>query len=310
MCDKMKQILMALAVLMMFGVSFAWENDATGDMLQARYEYVKCDVEYAKDWLSMRESCGEDENVTVFDSSEYVEELDEDLSDLEDAADDVDQLEFGLAGFKLGADSLDLLGAVIRDAFNNKSGGFFSCVRNGERALIGDRDECRSGALQQEKVAAVNYVNNELMFADGQIEDLDALGADTSGMEGVVADGEELLADIEPTYEGENPKEIKKLHQRHSRLILVYRMEYMLATIDYARPIIEDGNNGNKEEILDKMDELEADINDALEECEYSATVEDSLGYGTQNVDCWAESVSLFADFNSIQMLILEGIFK
>ena len=51
---------MVLAVLLMFGSTFAYQNDATGDMLQARYEYVKCDVDYAKGWLSMRENCGDE----------------------------------------------------------------------------------------------------------------------------------------------------------------------------------------------------------------------------------------------------------
>ncbi len=260
----------------------------------------------------MRENCGDDENVTVFDSSEYVEELDEDLTDLKDAADDVDQLEFGLTGFKLGLDSLDLLGAVIRDAFTNKSGGFFSCVRNGEGSLVADRDECRAGALQMEKVAAIEYVNNELNYANGQMAELEELGADTSGMEAVIAEGHGLIEDAEAVYDQGDPKEVRKLHMRHSRLVLLYRMEYMLATVEYAKPIIEDGSNGNKDEILEAMDELEDDLNDALDECEYSADISNGnmLKYGTQNGECWADSVSLFADFNAIKLMILEGIFK
>ncbi len=306
----MKLGLMALAVLFMLGLSFAWQNEATGDMLQARYEYVKCDVDYAKDWLSMREDCGVEENVTVFDSSEYVEELDEGLVDLKDAADDANQLKFGLTSWQMGADALNLLGAVVGDAFRNKTGAFFSCVREGERPLMDEQKECRAGALQQEKVAASEYVNNELDFANGKMDELDALGADTSGMEAVVANGYGLLDDVEAGYDSGDPKEVRKLHMRHSRLILLFRMEQMLATVDYARPIIEAGNNGNKEEILDEMDELEEDINDALEECEYSAEVGNMGSYGAQNAECWADSVSLFADFNSIQRLILGGIFK
>jgi len=306
----MKHGLMALAVLLMCGLSFAWQNQATGDVLQARYEYVKCDVDYAKDWLSMREDCGEQENVTVFDSSGYIEELDEGLVDLKDAADDVDQLDFGLTGWKMGADALDLLGAVIADAFKNKTLAFFSCVREDEKPLMTEQKECRAGALQQEKVAAIEYVNNELDFANGKIEELDRLGADTSGMEAVVGDGYELLDDVEAGYGSGDPKEVRKLHLRHSRLVLLFRMEQMLATVDYARPVIEAGSNGNKEEILEEMDELEEDINKALDECGYSAQVGNINSYGAQNAECWADSVSLFADFNSIQRLILEGIFK
>ena len=308
----MKTVLMVLAVLLMFGMTFAYQNDATGAMLEARYEYVKCDVDYAKDWLGMREDCGDDENVTVFDSSEYVDELDDDLVDMKDAAEDVDQLEFGLAGFKLGLDSLDLLGAVIKDAFTNKTGAFFSCVRGGETPLINERDECRAGALQQEKVAAIDYVNNELDFAEEQMDDLHELGADTSGMETVVAEGHTLLDDADVVYDEGDPQEVRKLHLRHSRLVLLYRMEYMLATVNYAEPIIEDSSNGNKDEILDKMDELEDDLDDALDECEYSSDIPNGqmLKYGSQNGECWADSVSMFADFNEIQLLILEGIFK
>lgn len=304
--------MMVLAVLLMFSTVFAYQNEATGDMLEARYEYVKCDVDYAKAWLSMREVCGNDENITVFDSSEYVDELDEDLDEMKDAADDVDQVEFGLAGFQLGVDSLDLLGAVIKDAFTNKTGAFFSCVRDGEKPLIDDRDECRAGALQMEKVAAMEYVNNELDYAEGQMEELDELGADTSGMEEVVAEGDELLGDAEIVYDEGDPKEVRKLHLRHSRLVLLYRMEYMLATVEYAKPVIEEGNNGNKEEILDAMDELEDDLNDALGECEYSSDIPNGkmFEYGSQNGECWADSVSMFADFNEIKLLILEGIFK
>jgi hypothetical protein len=305
----MKRIL-AFLLVALFGLSFAWQNEATGDMLQARYEYVKCDVDYAKDWLSMREDCGQEENVTVFDSSEYVEELDEGLADLKEAADDADQLEFGLTSWQMGADALDLLGAIFVDALQNKTLAFFSCVRDGEEPLIADRDECRVAALQQEKVAAIDYVNNELDFANGKIEELDELGADASGMEAVVADGHELLDDVEAGYDSGDPKEVRKLHMRHSRLVLLFRMEQMLATVDYARPVIEESNNGNKEEILDEMDELEDDINEALDECEYSADIDNSGSYGAQNAECWADSVSLFADFNSIQVLILEGIFK
>jgi len=303
---------MVLTVLLMFGVSFAYQNEATGDILNARYEYVKCDVDYAKDWLSMRENCADEENVTVFDSSEYVEDLDDDLADMKEAADDVDQLDFGLSSIQLGAHSLDLLGAVIVDALQNKTLAFFSCVREGEPALIEERDECRSAALQQEKVAAIAYVNYEIDDAEEQMAKLEEVGADTSGMEAVIAEGYELLDDAEIVYDEGDPQEVRKLHLRHTRLVLLYRMEYMLATVDYARPIIEDSNNGNKEEILDKMDELEDDLNDALDECAYSADISDGemLGYGSQNVECWADSVSMFADFNEIQVLILEGIFK
>jgi len=307
--DIMKRIL-ALVLVVLLGYVGAWYNPATPDILDARYEYTDCNVEYTKDWLSMREDCGEEKNVTVFDSSDYVDELDDDMDDLRDAADEGDQLEFGTTMFKLGLDSLDLLGAIIKDAFDHKTLDFFSCVRDGEEPLMDDRDECRLDAMEMERDAAKDYLENELDYAEEQIDDLSEDGLDTSGMEEVIDYGDELMDDIDPAFDTGDVKEVRKLYLRHSRLVLVFRMEKMLATIDYARPIIEDGNNGNKEEILERADELEEDIENLLDECEYSAEVDDNFDYGTDNGSCWADALVIFRDFNSIQLLILEGIFE
>jgi hypothetical protein len=294
-------------LLMLAGLGSALTNDALPDILEARYDYVACDVDYAKDWLSMREDCGDQENVPVFDSSEYVEELEEDLDDLKDAAEDADRLEYGLSMVRIGADSLDLIGAVFKDALNNKTLKFFSCVREGEKPLKQDRDDCREDALDGEKAAAKDYVDNEIEYANGQIDDLDDLGANTSGMEKIVDYGEELVDDIDDAYESGEIKDIRKLYLRHSRLVLLFRMEKMLAVMDYAKPMIEASNNRNKDEILDDMDDLEDDIEDMLDQCEYSDEVNDNLEYGSDNLVCWRDGAKLFANFNAIRLLILGG---
>ena len=299
---------MILVLIAFAGLVSAWYNPATPDMLEARYEYSKCDVEYAKDWLSMREDCGDDNNVTVFDSSEYVDDLDDDLEDIEEAADEGDQFEFGVGMFKLGADSLDLLGAIVKDAFTNKTLDFFSCVRDGEKPLQDDRDDCRLDAMEKEREASKDYVNNEIDYANDQIEELDEKGADTRGMEGVVDHAEELVDDADDAFDTGDPKEVRKLHLRHSRIVLLFRMEKMLSTIDYAKPIIEESDNSNKEEILEKMDELEVDIEEALEECEYSDEVDNNFDYSRDNLNCWDDSLDLFDEFNSIRLLILGGL--
>ncbi len=306
MSGGMKRIF-ALVLVVLLGTSSAWYNDATPDLLDARYDYAACNVDYAKDWLTMREGCAEEEDVPVFDSSDYVEDLDDHLGDLREAADEGDQLDFGVAMFQLGLDSLDLLGAVFVDAFQNKTLPFFSCVRNGEKPLMGDRDECRDAALEKERTASKDYVNNELDYAKEQIGELEELGADTSGMERIVEYGDELVDDIDPAFDSGEVKEIRKLHLRHSRLVLLFRMEKMLATIDYAEPIIEDSDNKNREEILERTSGLEGDIEDLVGECEYSAEVDDNFDYGQENLDCWADALDLFSEFNSIRWLILEG---
>ncbi len=300
--------ILVMFLLLSGSICFATTNDAVPAMLDARYDFAACNVEYADDWLEMREQCGVEEEVDVFDSSDYMEELHEDLAEMREAADDGDQLEFGLEALQLGLDSLDLLGAVFVDALDHKTLSFFSCVREGEEPLMEARDECRSAAFDKERAAATDYVNNEIDYANEQIADMEELGADTSGMEQVVQQGEELVDDIDPAFDTEDVTEIRKLHLRHSRLVMLFRAEKMLATIDYARPEIEDSSNSNKEEILEAMDELEDDIDAWLTQCEYSADVEDNGDYGRDNLECWDDSLDLYEDFHAISVLILEGI--
>lgn len=306
MSDFMKWLLTVVFVVLA-SVSFAWTNDALPEMLEARYEYTVCNVEYTDEWLEMREDCADQEEVPVFDSSEYMDALYDDLEDLEEATEEADRFEFGVAMWQLGLDSLDLLVAIIADALTDKNLDFFSCVRDGEEPLMEDRDDCRLDAMELEREAAKDYVNNEIDYANDQIEDMDELGADTSGMEEVVEYGEELVDDIDPAFDTGEISEIRKLHLRHSRLVLLFRLEKMLATIDYVEPIIEDGDNDNKEEILERGDELRDEVEEVLDQCEYSDEVDDNFDYGRDNLECWDDSIDLFDEFIAIGVLILEG---
>ncbi|MFH0884457.1 MAG: hypothetical protein V1861_01995 [Candidatus Micrarchaeota archaeon] len=297
---------MACFLLVLTGLAFA-VNDALPAILDARYDYASCDVEYAKDWLSMREDCADTTNVPVFDSSSYVDDLDDDMADMREAVDENRRYEFGLAAVQLGADSLKLIGEVVKDAFQNKTSAFFSCVRDGEIPLMEVRDECRLDALDKEKSAAKSYVENEIDEANLEIANLDELGADTSGMEGVVEKGEELLDDIYPAYESGNITKIVSLHLRNSRLVLLFRAEQMLAVLDYAEPIIEAGNNDNKDEILSRGRALRDEVKSLISQCEYSATVDNNFDYGRENLECWDDGIDLLQEFNAIRVLILEG---
>ena len=296
-----------LVLLILASLSFAWTNEAVPDMLDARYDYMACGVDYAKVWLEMREDCGEEHNVSVFDSSSYAEDLDEDLADLREANEDADRVDFSLSSVQLGVHSLELLGAVVRDALTNKSFAFFSCVRTDEKPLQDDLSDCRAAAMEKEQDASKDYVNNEIDYANDEIEKLAELGADTSGMEQSVEYAEELIDDIDSAFDGGDYNEVRKLYLRHSRIVLLFRLEQMVATIDYAEPIIEAGHNGNKDEILEQGRDLRDDTEDLIEECEYSDEVNSLLTYGSDNTECWIDGLKLFNDFNGIRLLILEG---
>ncbi|MBU0532029.1 hypothetical protein KKB44_00900 [Candidatus Micrarchaeota archaeon] len=301
----MKRLLIFFVLLA--GLSSAWTNDALPDILNARYEYVSCDVNYADEWLSMREDCADQEEVPVFDSSDYMSTLEDDLDDLKEAADEADKFEFGLAAVQIGVDSLDLLGAIFLDALNNKTMDFFSCVRDGEQPLMEDRNDCRADAMELEREASKDYVNNELDYANEQIVDLEETGADTSGMEEIVDYGEELIDDIDPAFDSGDIKEVRKLYLRHSRLVLLFRLEKMHSTINYVEPIIESGHNDNKDEILERGDDLRDDVEDLLVQCEYSDEVDDNWDYARDNLECWGDSLDLFEEFMALGALILEG---
>ena len=294
-------------VLALFAAAFAWTNDALPEMLEARYELARCNVIYAEDWIDMREDCAEERNLSMFEAAPYLEDMNDDLDDMAEAAAEPSQLEFGLAGLQLGLDSLDLIGAIIVDALQNKTLSFFSCVRDGEKPLMEELDGCKADARVLEQAAAHSYLGNELEHAEDIMKDLDGQGVDTSGMQEIVDYGTELDGDIDDAFESGDNKEISALYMRHSRLVLLFRLEQMLAVINYAEPIIEDSNNDNKEEILERGDELRDDTEDLLDECEYSAVVENNADYSRQNLECWDDAIDLYQEFNALKWLILEG---
>lgn len=294
-------------ILLMVLASFSFANDAMPDMLEARAEYVACDVDYAEDWLEMREDCGGEANVTVFDSSEYLQDMKDDLESLRENARDGDRLSFGLDALQLAGHSLKLIGKVVNDAFDHKNMGFFACVRDGEPQLKAEREDCREGAIDMEKDAAEDYVQNELDDADELIDTYEAVGINTNKMEDVVEGGERLKADIDNGYGSYDPAQIRALHLRHSRLILLFRCEQMLAVIEYAEPIVAASGNDNKEEVLERSGELKDDILDITSACEYEETVQDNAEYAEENLECWDDAIDAFQEFNDLRLLLLQG---
>jgi hypothetical protein len=294
-------------ILLMVLASFSFANDAMPDMLEARAEYVACDVEYAEEWLEMREGCGDEANVSVFDSSEYLADMKDDLESLRENARDGDRLSFGLDMLQLAGHSLKLIGEVVKDALDHKNLAFFACVRDAEPELKDERSDCREDAIDMEKAAAKDYVQNELDDAEELIDTYDAIGIDTGEMEAVVEDGEDLMGEIDGGYEAYDPVEIRALHLKHSRLILLFRCEQMLAVIDYAKPIVEASGNDNKEEVLERAEDLEDDIMAITSACEYEATVDDNADYAEENLECWDEAIDAFQEFNGLRLLLLQG---
>jgi hypothetical protein len=135
--------------------------------------------------------------------------------------------------------------------------------------------------------------------------EMSALGANVIGMESILDYGDGLDADIDAAFDSHNTAEITKLYQRNNRLILLFRLEKMISTIDFAEPIIEAGNNREKEELLEEMEDLRGDTAELVDECEYSPDV--GTGYALKNGECWSEGFALMARFNSLQALYWSG---
>ncbi|MBD3397745.1 hypothetical protein GF412_01290 [Candidatus Micrarchaeota archaeon] len=298
----MKRILLALVLI---AATFAWNNPAWPEVLEARYAYDECNVGFAKDFVELREDCAEDEDVPIFDSSEYVEDIDDNLEDLEEAAEDDDRLEFGLTRLALAGDLLELGLAIVGDAFDNKTAGFFDCVQDGKDALKDDLEDCRVDALAEAEAATAHFVEYDIEHAEDITEDLEEDGVDVSGMEAVIEDGEELLDDIPEAFDEDEPAEVRALQLRHSRLVDLFHLERMSAICEYAVPILEDGDYD--EDIIDDVESLNEDIRDTIDECEYSAEVENNNDYANQNLDCWADTWDHYEDFVSLKTEILFG---
>ena len=298
----MKRLLLALVLI---AAIFAWNNPAWPEVLEARYAYDACNVGFAKDFVELREECAEEEDVPIFDSSEYIEEIDENLEDLKDAAEDDDRLEFGLTRFALGADMLQLGLAIIGDAFEDKTLGFFECVQSNKEPAEDDLEECRTDALELAESAATHFLENDLEHAEGIMDDLEEDGVDVSGMESVLEDGDELLEDIPEAFEEDDPVKVRALQLRHSRLVDLFHLERMSAISEYAIPILEDGDYD--EELIEEVEELNDAIQDTIEDCEYSAEVENNNEYANDNLDCWADTWDLYEEFVSLRNEILFG---
>lgn len=298
----MKRLLFALVLL---ASVFSWSNPAWPEVLNARYEYSACNVQFAKDFVELREECAEEEDVPIFDSSGYIDEIDENLEGLGDAAEDDDRLEFGLTQVALGADMLELGLKIVGDAFTNKTPGFFECVQGNKEPVVDELEECRAGALETAETATTHFLENDLGYAEGIMAGLETQGVETSGMQEVIDNGYLLKEDIPAAFEEDKPAEVRKLTLRHSRLTALFHLERMSAICEYALPLLEEG--GYDEELVEDVEELNSDLEELISDCEYSPEVENPNSYANQNLDCWAETWDLYEEFVSLKTKIIFG---
>lgn len=293
-------------LLVLAAASFAWANPAEADIMQSEYGYAACNVQFAKEYVALREECGRVHETHVFDFSDRMEKIEDALDDAREGAEQGNRLEYGAAIFRLNANMAGLVLEVIGDALNNKSQGYRNCVQGDVEALEEELEECRAGAFEAGKRAAHSYLANDIEKGEEEIAELEAMGADTLGMEGVLDDARAMDGDIDAAYDSHQVSEVKKLYDRHSRLVLLFRLEKMISVLDYAEPIIEAGNNENKEELLEEMADLKGDAEELTEECEYSSEVD--AGYAAETNQCWVEGLSLMQRFNALYTLYWAGV--
>ncbi|MEW5996184.1 MAG: hypothetical protein AB1657_01155 [Candidatus Micrarchaeota archaeon] len=298
----MRRILLFLGIL---AAAFAWVNPAASKMMEPEYDYVACNAQFARGFVEMRENCALVHEVPVLDSSGYLEDIDDALADAQDAIADGNRIEFGAAMWTARTEMLSLGLAIIGDAFQNKTAAFRRCVDEGTMPLKDELETCRAAAFEKGKEAAHEYLANDLERGQSEVAELEAMGADTLGMERILEYGEELDGDIDAAYDSQVAAEVVKLYQRHSRLVLLFRLEKMMSIMDYAETIIEAGSNSNKEELLEEIADLKGDTEDLIDECAYSPEV--GSGYGLKNGECWSDALALMARFNGLQALYWSG---
>ena len=298
----MKRLVLFVALL---AACFAWANPAQQKMLGAEYDYVACNAQFAHDYVAMKDNCALVHEVPVMDSSGYLRRIDDALSDAQGALNDSDGIGFGAAMWTARTEMLALGLATVGDAFQNKSVGFFNCVQNRTAPLKEDLDTCRASAFDKGKEAAHEYLADELDEGNGEVAGLQAMGADTMRMERILEYGQELDGDINSTFDTHDTAQVDKLYQKNTRLILLFRLEKMISVMNYAEPIIDAGNNGNKEQLLEKIADLRGDTEGLADYCAYSSDV--GTGYALKNGECWNDGLALMARFNALQALYWAG---
>ena len=298
----MKRILIALVLI---ASAFAWGNPAWPEVLDARYTYLECNAQFAKEFVELREACAKEHGVPIFNSSGYIQKMDGNLAILRDAADNDRRVQFGLTQAALGGNMLELGLKVVGDAFQNKSSGFFGCVQEGKEMPEENLEQCRAGALEKAETAATNFLDNDLGSAESAIYLLEAQGVDASGMKEVVEQGKELRTDIPAAFEEDNPAEARKLTLRHSRLLALFHLERMSATCKYALPILEGGSYS--ESLIEEVESLDGELEELLSECAYSSAVDAPVMYSSKNNYCWAGTWKAHGKFTSLKMKIFSG---
>jgi hypothetical protein len=291
--------------MLLLAASFAWVNPGQAKLLQAEYEYVACNGQFAHDFVAMRENCGLVHDAPVMDSSEYLDDIDGALADAQEAIDEENGVEYGAAMWTAKTEMLALTLATVGDTFRNKSVAFHTCVSEGTEPLKVELEECRASAFETGKEGAHEYLAAEMEQGRAEVAELEAMGADTAGMGGILAYGDGLDADIDTAFDSHDTAEVTKIYQKNNRLILLFRLEKMISIMDFTEPIIEAGNNGNKEELLEKIADLRGDTSELADECAYSPEV--GAGYALKNGECWSDAFALMARFNSLQSLYWAG---
>lgn len=298
----MRGLILAVALL---AVSFAWVNPGQTKLLEAEYDYVACNAQFAEDFVALREHCALLHDVPIMDSSDYLDDINNALADARTAIDEGNAVEYGTAMWTARTEMLALGLAVVGDAFHDKSVAFFNCVQNGTAPVKEDLETCRASAFDTGKEGAHEYLAAEMEQGNVEAAELSAMGADVVGMERVLDYGDGLDGDIDAAFDSHDTAEVTRLYQRNNRLVLLFRLEKMISVMDFAEPIIEAGNNGNKEELLERIADLKGDTSELAEECAYSPDV--GAGYALKNGECWSDALALMARFNSLQALYWSG---
>lgn len=294
-----------LLVLVLVAASFAWANPAATDMMEAEHGYAACNVQFAKEYVDLRKGCGRLHEMPVFDFSGRMEKIEDALGDAQEGAGQGNRLEYGEAMFRLNANMAGLALEVIGDALTNKSHAYRNCVQKDVDPLTNRLAECRAGAFEAGRGAAHRYLANDIAHGEAKVAELKAMGADTMGMENVLVLAEGLDGDMDAAYGSNQVPEVAKIYKRHSRLVLLFRLEHMMAVMGYAEPIINAGGNSNKDELLEEIADLKGEIEGLIDECGYSADVDS--GYGAKNNRCWVEALSLMQRFNALRTLYWAG---
>ncbi|MBI5133276.1 MAG: hypothetical protein HZA83_01050 [Thaumarchaeota archaeon] len=309
---KLKNLVFGIAMFaFLLGAVFAQGENETisGISLNARYEHSVCKVNHAIVTLDAYLTCGNANNVSAGDLSDYRVKLQNDMAALRSATDAKDQEAFKTA-LKNILEDMKNAAKAIRESFNGQRGSkreIIQCVKNMTADSESNLGTCQRTALARARQQTTDYYRNHTNKFENQNEKLKERGIKSEGSESRIGNAKGLENAIAKAIDSGDSAELYNLRLKFSRNAINFWMEQINSALDYVKEKVESSNNTNKAEVLSEIASIESEVNALGTSCAYSEDVSDPVAYAEKNKECWSSLKEIERELKDLRKLINSG---